>query len=229
ADVRAENITYHEGSCRFTVSSKAHKNIDITLKLPGVHNIQNALAAIAVAWETGVATPLIAEALSSFEGIARRFQIYPDLMFKGQSILMVDDYAHHPNEISAAFQAVRSSWPDKRLVVAFQPHRYSRTRDLFDDFSRVLSESDILVLSDVYPAGEAHIAGADGKSLSRSIRQRGIITPIYIDSMNGLPETLLVILQEGDILLTLGAGDIGRVASELPSQLFSLTEKGGAE
>ena len=193
--------------------------LQITLNLPGRHNILNALAAIAVAYELGVDKEAIRTALKNFAGIGRRMQMYGDIKLATGTITMVDDYGHHPTEVAATQQAVRSSWPEKRLVVVFQPHRYSRTLDLFEDFSSVLADVDVLLISEVYAAGEEPIAGADARSLCAAIRQRGKVNPIFVEDINTVERELASVLQEGDVLLTLGAGNIGRVASGLPQKL----------
>jgi UDP-N-acetylmuramate--alanine ligase len=189
--------------------------LDVVLNLPGRHNVLNALAAISVARELDVDDAAVARALAGFQGIARRFQDYGTLRSPAGPVHLIDDYAHHPREIAATVQAVRASWPDRRLVVVFQPHRYTRTRDLFEDFSQVLSDVDALVMLDVYPAGEAPIGGADGRTLCRAIRARGRVDPVFVDRLDELPGILPGVLAAGDVLLVLGAGDIGTVAPEL--------------
>jgi len=193
-------------------------SLNITLNLPGRHNILNALAAIAVAYELGVDKEAIKIALKNFAGIGRRMQMYGDISTPAGVITMVDDYGHHPTEVAATLQAVRSSWPDRRLVVVFQPHRYSRTHDLFEDFTSVLADVDVLLISEVYAAGEQAITGADARSLCAAIRQRGKVSPIFVEDIDDVDNELLSVLQDGDVLLTLGAGSIGRVASELPQK-----------
>jgi UDP-N-acetylmuramate--alanine ligase len=189
------------------------------LNLPGRHNVLNALAAIAVAREVGVPDSAIRSALAEFAGIGRRFQSYGDVSTPRGEITLVDDYAHHPKEIEATLEAARKAWPDRRLVLVFQPHRYSRTRDLFEDFARVLSEADALVLAEVYPAGEPPIAGADGRSLCAAVRARGRVNPVFLDDIDRLDETLVGVLREADVVLTLGAGNIGAAARGLPARL----------
>lgn len=199
---------------------KVHRNgikddLNITLNLPGRHNILNALAAITVATEVGVNDESIATGLVQFAGVGRRFQIHGELNLGSGKILVVDDYGHHPREIAATLQAIRSAWPERRVVMAFQPHRYTRTHDLFEDFAQVLSDVDVLLLLEVYAAGEKPIVGADGRTLSRAIRKRGRTDPIFIPSVNELSETFPNILKEGDVLVLQGAGDIGSVAAKL--------------
>ena len=183
ADVRAEDVRQHGGCMHFTLCLPDGTRTPIQLALPGRHNVQNALAAATVGWQLGVEPEAIARALQKFAGIGRRFNLLAQLRTaKGATVQLVDDYGHHPKELEAVFAAARGGWPDKRLVVAFQPHRYSRTRDLLDDFAGVLSSVDALVLTEVYPAGEAPIAGADAKSLARAIRARGRIDPVLVGS-----------------------------------------------
>ena len=220
ADVRATDLVQEGSRTRFRVSRPGQADwLDIRLNLPGRHNVLNALAAIAVAHEIGIEDAAIQQALAGFEGIGRRFQIYGDYTTPAGTVLHIDDYGHHPREVGATLEAIRQGWPGRRLVLAFQPHRYSRTRDLFEDFARVLSEVDGLVLLEVYPAGEAPIAGADGRTLARAIRTRGQVDPVFVEDIDELADTLRGVLQEGDILLTLGAGNIGAAAAQLKSQL----------
>ena len=176
----------------------------------------------AVAWgfamradEMGVEDEAIASALSSFQGIARRFEVYPGVVFDDREVLLVDDYGHHPREIAATFDAIRAGWPDRRLLVAFQPHRYTRTRDLFDDFTAVLSKADVLLIAEVYPAGERPISGADGRALCRGIRSRGMVDPIFVLTIEELQMALDRVVEHEDLVLFLGAGNIGGVASDL--------------
>jgi UDP-N-acetylmuramate--alanine ligase len=222
ADVRAEDVSQDAGRMRFTLCLPDASRTPVTLALPGRHNIQNALAAATVGWQLGVSADAIATALETFEGIGRRFNLLAEVRTpQGATVQLVDDYGHHPKELAAVFEAARGGWPDKRLVVAFQPHRYSRTRDLFDDFAAVLSEVDALVLTEVYPAGEAPIAGADAKSLARAIRARGRIDPVVVGAAQDLRDVLPDILRDGDLVLMMGAGDIGHVAQQLAEQGFT--------
>jgi UDP-N-acetylmuramate--alanine ligase len=221
ADVRAEDVTQDGGCMRFTLSLPDASRTQIELALPGRHNVQNALAAAALGWQLGVTPDAIARALQKFAGIGRRFNLLAQLRTaKGATVQLVDDYGPHPKELEAVFAAARGGWPDKRLVVAFQPHRYSRTRDLFDEFAAVLSGVDALVLTEVYPAGEAPIAGADAKSLARAIRARGRIDPVVVGSAADLAGVLPDVLNDGDLLLMMGAGDIGHAAQQLAAQGF---------
>ncbi len=192
----------------------------ITLNLPGRHNALNALAAVAVGWELGLRATKMRIAFQQFQGIGRRAQALGSLQFSAGSAELFDDYGHHPREVAATLQAIANGRPDNRLVVVFQPHRYTRTRDLFDDFTDVLSAADVLLLCEVYPAGEQAIAGADGRALARAIRQRGVIDPIFVPEVESVANTLRGVLQDGDVVLTLGAGSIGSVASGLP-ELFT--------
>ncbi len=216
ADVYATDVRQQGSRTRFTVvGAGSGKPLDMVLNLPGRHNVLNALAAVAVAGELGVPDKAICQALEGFEGIARRFQVYGELSTPAGQVLLIDDYGHHPREVAATVAAIRDGWPERRLVLAFQPHRYSRTRDLFEDFAQVLSQVDVLVLLEVYGAGEAPIPGADGRTLSRAIRARGQVDPVFVPSPADLPEALAGVLVGDDVLLTLGAGDIGAAARRL--------------
>ena len=226
ADVRAEDVRQQGGCMHFTLCLPDGTRTPIQLALPGRHNVQNALAAATVGWQLGVEPQTIAGALQKFAGIGRRFNLLAQLRTaKGATVQLVDDYGHHPKELEAVFAAARGGWPDKRLVVAFQPHRYSRTRDLFDDFAGVLSSVDALVLTEVYPAGEAPIVGADAKSLARAIRARGRIDPVLVNAPSELARVLPDVLQDGDLLLLMGAGDIGHAAQQLAQHGFEATNK----
>ncbi len=220
ADICASNIRTSGLQSSFDVMlHDSDITMNITLNLPGRHNILNALAAIAVAYELGVDIESIKTALKNFAGIGRRMQMYGDIDIAAGAITMVDDYGHHPTEVAATLQAVRSSWPCRRLVVVFQPHRYSRTHDLFEDFTSVLADVDVLLVSEVYAAGEQPVTGADARSLCAAIRQRGKVNPIFVEDIDDVDSELASVLHDGDVLLTLGAGSVGRVASELPQKL----------
>lgn len=222
ADIRAENVVQEAGRMRFTLCLPEDVSVGVTLALPGKHNVLNALAAAAVGWQLGVQPGTIARALANFSGIGRRFNDLGAIdTGRAATVQLIDDYGHHPKELAAVFAAARGGWPDKRLVVAFQPHRYSRTRDQFDAFAAVLSEVDALVLSEVYPAGEAPIAGADAKSLARAIRARGRNEPVVVSSVADLSTVLPDVLADGDLLLMMGAGDIGAVAQQIAAQGFA--------
>jgi UDP-N-acetylmuramate--alanine ligase len=221
-DYQAHSIKQVAGQTYFSVSHDGDDNwLTINLNMPGEHNVLNALAAITIADQVGVDKNAIAKALEKFEGIDRRFQI-TKFVVDSKNITLIDDYGHHPSEVAATIKAIRSGWPDQRLVVAFQPHRYTRTRDLFEDFSMVLSQVDILVLLEVYAAGEEVLAGADGRALSRAIRLRGQVEPVFVEQVELLPETLVGILEDNDILLTLGAGNIGAMSARLPELIQSI-------
>ena len=181
-----------------------------------MHNVRNALAAIAVADELQIGRDAVVKALGEFEGIDRRFQIMGEVKSAAGTVMLVDDYGHHPTEIAATLAAARSGWPDKRVVLVFQPHRYSRTRDLMDDFATVLCDADVLVLVEVYAAGEEPIAGADGRAMARAVRTRGSVEPVFVESLDDLQPVLLDVVEDGDLVLTMGAGDIGAFAAGLP-------------
>lgn len=218
ADVRATDVIQCGLRTRFTVRIGDEAPFAVNLNLPGRHNALNALAAIAVALELGVSRAAIVQGLAEFAGIDRRFQPYGDLILAGGRVSLVDDYGHHPREIAAVLQAAREGWPGRRIVLAFQPHRYSRTRDLFEDFVRVLSAADALLLTEVYSAGEAAIAGADGRSLCRAIRTRGQIDPVFALSVEELIELVPDVVRDGDLLIILGAGSIGNASALLFSR-----------
>ena len=210
ADVRITSIVANAARTNFTVSFPGEdKALHIELNMPGRHNVLNATAAISIAWELEVSRDAIVQALAGFSGIGRRCQISEGISIANGKVMHIDDYAHHPNEIKATLEGIRAAWPDKRLAVVFQPHRYSRTRDLFEDFAQVLSEVDQLILLEVYAAGENHIKDADGRALARSIRGRGKVDPVFVEELDELDEMVETILLDGDIFLTLGAGSIG--------------------
>jgi len=216
ADYRAENIVTDGLRTHFVVKRPGGRSdLTVELKMPGRHNVLNALAVIAVATDEGVADEAICRGLAVFEGVGRRFQVYGDYKTPKGTITLVDDYGHHPTEVEAVICAAHDAWPGRRLVMLYQPHRFSRTRDLYEDFVRVLSEVDGLLLMDVYSAGEAAIPGADGRALCRSIRQRGKIEPVFVEDNRKIESLLKSMLQDGDLLITQGAGDIGGVATRL--------------
>ena len=223
ADVVIKNYRQERGVSYYTVCRPDHNDLQIELNAPGKHNALNSAAAIITATEDGIDDDSIISALAKFAGTSRRFDLLGFFPYgNGKDIMMVDDYGHHPSEVNATIQAARNGWPDRRLVMLFQPHRYTRTRDLFDDFAQVLSQVDALVMLDVYSAGEQPITGADSRSLCRSIRNRGKVDPIYVSDLDLLPEIMQELLKGGDLLLTQGAGSVGRVARQLASsQLFS--------
>jgi UDP-N-acetylmuramate--alanine ligase len=216
ADLRASNLCQTGSSTAFTLHlPEGGPAVAFTLNLPGRHNVLNALAACAVGWQLGVPADAMQRALAKFQGVGRRFQLRGELALDKGTALLVDDYGHHPRELAAVFAAARTGWPERRLVVAFQPHRYSRTRDLLDDFANVLAETDVLVLTDVYPAGEAPLANADGRALARAVRARGKVDPVLVDHPRDLRDALSPLLRDGDLLLLLGAGDIGAATTEI--------------
>jgi UDP-N-acetylmuramate--alanine ligase len=216
ADLRATDLRQGGRATEFTLHlPDGGPVVPVTLNLPGRHNVLNALAACAVGWQLGVAPEAMQSALAKFQGVGRRFQLRGELALDRGRALLVDDYGHHPRELAAVFAAARDGWPERRLVVAFQPHRYSRTRDLLDDFANVLAEVDVLVLTEIYPAGEAPIANADGRALARAVRARGKVDPVLVEHPRDLAAALPPLLADGDLLLLLGAGDIGATANEL--------------
>lgn len=216
ADYRAENIQSDGLRTRFVVRRPGGRSdLDVELKMPGRHNVLNALASIAVATDEGVEDAAICRGLAGFAGVGRRFQVYGDYKTRKGTITLIDDYGHHPTEVEAVIRAAHDAWPDRRLVMLYQPHRYTRTRDLYEDFVRVLSEVDGLLLMEVYSAGEPSINGADARALCRSIRQRGSVEPVFVEDNNEIETLLANNLQDGDLLITQGAGDIGGVAARL--------------
>ena len=216
AQLRAVDVTYAAGRMRFVARAARVPDLRVLLNLPGVHNVRNALAAIAIGREVGVADAAIAKALSEFRGVGRRFQRYGDVALEGGgTYTLIDDYGHHPVEMAATIDAARGSFPGRRLVIAFQPHRYTRTRDLFEDFVKVLSTADVLVLADVYPAGEAPIVAADGRALVRAVRVAGQVEPVFVEALAEMPATIRGIVRDGDVVVTMGAGSIGQVPSQL--------------
>ena len=222
ADIRAENIEFCENHAHFDVVRPGEREpLRVELHLPGMHNVRNALATIAVADELQVSDEAVVKALSGFEGIDRRFTNLGEVETVAGKVMLVDDYGHHPTEIAATLAAARAGWPDRRIVLVFQPHRYTRTRDLMDDFASVLSEADVAIVLDVYAAGEDPIAGADGRAIARAVRTRGAVEPVFVESLDELQPVLERVLAEGDLVLTMGAGDIGAYAAGLPELLSS--------
>ena len=216
AMVRATGVEHAEGAMRFRVLREKGAALAVTLNLPGRHNVQNALAAIAVASELGVADAAICKALAEFRGVGRRFQRYGEVAAAdGGKFTLIDDYGHHPAEMAATLAASRGAFPGRRLVLAFQPHRYTRTRDLFEDFVRVLSTADAVVLAEVYAAGEAPIVAADGRSLARAVRVAGKVEPVFVEDIAQMPEAIRRVAKDGDVVVTMGAGSIGNVSSQL--------------
>ncbi|KAA3653623.1 MAG: UDP-N-acetylmuramate--L-alanine ligase [Proteobacteria bacterium] len=221
ANIRAENVRAEAGRMVFDVLriNGTVSRLPITLNMPGTHNVLNALAAIAVATEVGVADDAIIQALADFKGVGRRFQRYGDVPLPaGGSFTLVDDYGHHPVEMAATIEAARGAFPGRRLVLAFQPHRYTRTRDCFEDFVKVLSTVDALVLAEVYAAGETPVVAADGRALARALRVAGRIEPVFVEQIEDMSKTVLDVVQDGDVVLTMGAGSIGAVPGQLAGE-----------
>ena len=231
ADIRAVNVEFSENTSEFDVvrSSKVEESLGDTqsvyhllhvkLGLPGMHNVRNALAAIAVADELQIGDDAVVSALENFEGIDRRFQNLGEIQMSTGKVLLIDDYGHHPTEIAATLAAAKAGYPERRVVLVFQPHRYSRTRDLLDDFATVLSDADALVLLEVYAAGEEPITGADGRSMARAVRTRGAVEPVFVETLEELAPVLEDVLADGDLVLAMGAGDISAYAHSLPELL----------
>ena len=218
ADLRAENVRWDAGRMRFmaVAAERGLKPLDVMLNLPGEHNVLNALAVIAVGREVGAPDEAIAKGLAEFTGVGRRFQRYGDVAIaSGGHFSVVDDYGHHPAEMAATIAAARGAFPGRRIVLAFQPHRYTRTRDLFEDFVRVLSTVDELVLADVYPAGEAPIVAADGRALARAIRVGGRVEPLFVETVAEMRDAVLSRVRDGDVVVTMGAGSIANLAPEI--------------
>ena len=217
AHIRAVDVRHEGAQMKFSVQRPGSApKLDIVLNLPGVHNVLNALAAIAVADEVGVTDAAIVKALADFKGVGRRFQRYGEIALKdGGRFTLIDDYGHHPAEMAATLAAARGAFPGRRLVLAFQPHRYTRTRDCFEDFVRVLTSVDVLLLAEVSPAGEAPIVAADGRALVRAIRVTGALEPIFVEDIGELPQQILNVARDGDVVLTMGAGSIGGVPGKL--------------
>ena len=218
ADVQVIDFKQENDHSTFKIRKPNGTLLNVRLALPGIHMALNAAAAIAVASDDGVDDQDILSALENFQGVGRRFEQYGEFKLNENdhdTVKLVDDYGHHPSEVKATIKAVRNGWPDRRLVMIFQPHRYTRTRDLYDDFVDVLGRVDALILLDVYAAGEDPVPGADGRSLCRSIRQRGLIDPIFVAKPNEIPGVLASIVKPGDIVLTQGAGNINMVAKKL--------------
>ncbi len=222
ADVRAENIRRQGLQTTFDVVRQSAAPLQVTVNLPGAHNVLNALAAIAVAMELGIADAAIQRALAGFQGIDRRLQHIGDVHTAVGLVTIVDDYGHHPTEVSATLEALRQGYAGRRVVLAFQPHRYSRVHDLIDDFGKVLAAADVLLITEVYSAGEAPIAGADGRALCRAVRSRGQVEPLFVEKVEDLAESLKDIIRDGDVIVTMGAGHITTVSHDLPARLLKL-------
>ncbi len=221
AQIRATDVRAEGGRMRFTVTRQngvTLPSLDVTLNLPGDHNVRNALAAIAVATELNVADRAILEALAHFTGVGRRFQLHGEVAIPGPdrgAFTLIDDYGHHPVEMAATLEAARGAFPSRRIVLAFQPHRYTRTRDLFEDFAEVLSSADAVVLAEVYAAGESPIVAADGRALARAVRVKGRVEPVFVDQVDGMTDAILAVVEDGDVVITMGAGSIGAVPGRL--------------
>lgn len=226
ADLRAVNIRPRGLQTDFQVVRAAGTPFDVTVNLPGTHNVLNSLAAIAVGLEIGVDEKAIGRALASFQGIDRRLQHIADVDTPSGRVTIVDDYGHHPTEVAATLQALRQGYAGRRLVLAFQPHRYTRTRDLIDDFGKVLSAADALLVTEVYAAGEAPIAGADGRAICRAVRSRGQVEPVFVEKAEDLAAALADVIRDNDVIVTMGAGHISAVSHALPAQLGRPATKG---
>jgi len=226
-DLRAVSLEREAGTTRFQAIRVGRPPLVVALNLPGLHNVRNALAAIAVATELEVEDAAIQRALAGFEGIGRRLEVVGEVATKAGRITLVDDYGHHPTEIEATIEAARQAWPGRRLVLAFQPHRYTRTHDLIDDFGRALSAVDALLVTEVYAAGEEPIAGADGRAICRAVRGRGRLEPVFVEDVRELAAALAGVIADRDVVLTMGAGSIGAVAHELPTRLGVTSARAG--
>jgi UDP-N-acetylmuramate--alanine ligase len=226
ADYRIDSVETAGSATRFVVHRPADKPaIAVNLNMPGSHNVLNAAATVAVACDEGLDDSAIQRGLASFGGVGRRFTHMGQIVLPGGAAQLVDDYGHHPTEVRATLESSRQVWPDRRVVMIYQPHRFTRTRDLYEDFVAVLSRCDVLLLLDVYAAGEEPIAGADSRSLARSIRQRGQLDPIFVERIDDVPAVLCSVVAEGDVVITQGAGNVGRLAQELATVDF-LQESG---
>jgi UDP-N-acetylmuramate--alanine ligase len=229
ADVRAVDIERMAGRTRFRVVRRGRvDDLDVTVNLPGLHNVLNSLAAIAVATDLAVPDEAIQRGLASFQGIDRRLQVVGELRLPEGDVVVVDDYGHHPTEINATLDALRQAYAGRRIVLVFQPHRFSRTRDLMDDFARVLSQADTLFVTEVYAAGEAHIEGADGRAICRAVRGRGKVEPVFVPTIEEIPAALVSLVRPGDVIAMMGAGSISAAAHDLAPQLDALRVAGGS-
>jgi len=229
ADVRAVDIERQAGRTRFRVVRRGRvDDLDVTVNLPGLHNVLNSLAAIAVATDLAVPDAAIQRGLSGFQGIDRRLQVVGELRLPEGDVVVVDDYGHHPTEINATLDALRQAYPGRRIVLVFQPHRFSRTRDLMDDFARVLSQADTLFVTEVYAAGEAHIEGADGRAICRAVRGRGKVEPVFVPTVEEIAPALTSLVRAGDVIAMMGAGSISGAAHDLAPQIHALRAGGAA-
>ena len=219
ADIRAVNIRRHGLQTTYDVVRVAGPPLTVTVNLPGTHNVLNSLAAIVVASELGIDDAAIQRALASFQGVDRRLQHIGDVQTASGRVTIIDDYGHHPTEVTATLEALRQGYPGRRIVLAFQPHRYTRTHDLIDDFSKALSSADALLVTEVYAAGETPIPGADGRAICRAVRGRGLVEPVFVEKVEDLADSLVDVLRDGDVIVTMGAGHITAVSHELPGRL----------
>jgi UDP-N-acetylmuramate--alanine ligase len=226
ADVRAVRIRQDGLKTHFGVTRAGATSLEVTLNLPGLHNVRNALAAIAVASELGIEDRAILKALAAFQGVDRRLQHIADVVTAVGVVSIVDDYGHHPTEVTATLEAVRQGYAGRRILLAFQPHRFTRTRDLIDDFGKALSGADFLCVTEVYAAGEAPISGADGRALCRAVRSRGQLEPLFVEKVEELPQALKELIKDGDVILAMGAGNISAMAHALPDALSELLPPG---
>ncbi len=226
ADVRATNIRPAGLKTHFDVERPGKPPLKVTVNLPGLHNVRNSLAAIAVTMELGIEDAAIQSALAAFQGVDRRLQHIADVVTAVGKVTIVDDYGHHPTEISATLEAVRQGYAGRRVLLAYQPHRFTRTRDLIDDFGKALSAADLLCVTEVYAAGEAPIAGADGRAICRAVRSRGLLEPLFVEKVEDLGDALKDVIQDGDVILAMGAGNISAVAHALPETLAALLPPG---
>ena len=223
ADVRASDVRRRGLQSRFSVARPGNEPLEVSVNLPGIHNVLNSLAAIAVATELGIDDAAIGRALAGFQGIDRRLQHVADITTAAGTVIVIDDYGHHPTEVAATLEALRQGYPGRRIVLAFQPHRYSRTHDLIDDFGKVLSGVDVLLVTEVYAAGEAPIAGADGRAICRAVRSRGRVEPLFVERVEELAESLNGVMRDGDLIVTMGAGNISAVAHGLAARFACLS------
>ena len=220
ADFRISNMQRDGLTTGFTINRPSNEPLPVTLNMPGLHNVLNAAATVAVACDEGLEDEAIQSGLAGFAGVGRRFTRMGELNLPGGTALLVDDYGHHPTEVRATLDSARQAWPEQRVVMVYQPHRYSRTRDLYDDFVSVLSRCDVLILLEVYAAGEEVVPGADSRSLARSIRQRGQLEPIFVENIEDVPQILCSVVEQGDVVVTQGAGNIGALSKELAAMSF---------
>jgi UDP-N-acetylmuramate--alanine ligase len=228
ADLRAVDIRRDGPRTHFTALRKGHEPLPVTVNLAGLHNVLNSLAAIAVATDLGIADAAILKALAGFQGIDRRMQVVGEFAIAGGEVTVVDDYGHHPTELAATLDALRQAYAGRRIVLVFQPHRYTRTRDLMDDFARVLATADTLLVTEVYAAGEAPIDGADGRAICRAVRSRGKVEPVFVPTVEEIATELAGLVRPGDVIAMMGAGSISAAAHDLAARLKPLLDGAGA-